>query len=53
MIKKHPGINSAELSRMLDLSRNSIKYHIDKLIEQQYIRLEKKGRINELYLIYP
>ena len=53
MIKKHPGINSAELSRKLDLSRNSIKYHIDKLIERQYIRIEKKGRINELYLIYP
>ena len=52
-IKKHPGINSAEISRILNLSRNSIKYHIDKLLEKHFIRLEKKGRINELYLIYP
>ena len=52
-IKKYPGINSAEISRILNLSRNSIKYHIDKLLEKHHIRLEKKGRINELYLIYP
>jgi predicted transcriptional regulator len=52
-IKKYPGINSAEISRILKLSRNSIKYHIDKLLEKHLIRLEKKGRINELYLSYP
>jgi len=27
-IKNYPGINSAEISRILNLSRNSIKYHI-------------------------
>jgi len=53
IIKKYPGINSAEVSRTLNLSRNSIKYHIDKLLEKHYIRLEKKGRINKLYLLYP
>lgn len=53
MVKKYPGINSAEISRNLDLSRNSIKYHIDKLLEKHLIRLEKKGRVNELYLLYP
>ena len=53
IIRKSPGINSAEISRILNLSRNSIKYHIDKLLEKRYIRLEKKGRINELYLTYP
>lgn len=52
-IKKYPGINSAEISRILNLSRNSIKYHIDKLLEKHLIRLEKKGRVNELYLSYP
>jgi predicted transcriptional regulator len=52
-IKKYPGITSAELSRTLNLSRNAIKYHIDKLVEKNHIRLEKKGRVNELYLIYP
>jgi predicted transcriptional regulator len=53
IIRKNPGINSAELSRTLNLSRNSIKHHIDKLLEQHFIRLEKKGRINEIYLSYP
>ena len=52
-IKKYPGINSAEISRILNLSRNSIKYHIDKLLKKHLIRLEKKGRIIELYLSYP
>jgi predicted transcriptional regulator len=52
-IKKHPGINSADVSRILNLSRNSIKYHIDKLLEHHYVRLEKNGRVNEIYYIYP
>jgi len=52
-IKKYPGINSAELSRILNLSRNSIKYHIDKLREKHLIKLEKKGRVKELYISYP
>jgi predicted transcriptional regulator len=53
IIRKSPGINAAEISRMLNLSRNSIKYHIDKLFEKHLIRLEKKGRSTELYLVYP
>ncbi|MBY8987203.1 MAG: winged helix-turn-helix transcriptional regulator [Candidatus Lokiarchaeota archaeon] len=52
-IKKYPGINSAEISRILNLSRNSIKHHIDKLLERRFIRLEKRGRINQLYISYP
>jgi len=53
IIKKYPGINSAEVSRILNLSRNSIKYHIDKLLKKHHIRLEKKGRVNEIYSSYP
>jgi len=53
IIKKYPGTNSAEISRILNLSRNSIKYHIDKLLEKHLIRLEKKGRVKELYISYP
>jgi len=52
-VKKYPGINSAEISRILNLSRNSIKYHVDKLLEKHLIRLEKKGRVKQLYLLYP
>ncbi|MFX0073819.1 MAG: winged helix-turn-helix transcriptional regulator [Candidatus Hermodarchaeota archaeon] len=53
IIRKNPGINSAEISRILNLSRNSIKYHIDRLFEKHLIRLEKKGRSTKLYIIYP
>ena len=49
IIIKNPGINSAEISRVLKLSRNSIKYHVDKLIEKQLIKLEKKGHTFQLY----
>ncbi|MFX0049288.1 MAG: winged helix-turn-helix transcriptional regulator [Candidatus Hermodarchaeota archaeon] len=53
IIRKNPGITSANISRNINLSRNSINYHIKKLLEKRLIRLEKNGRINELYLIYP
>ncbi|MFX1288535.1 MAG: winged helix-turn-helix transcriptional regulator [Promethearchaeota archaeon] len=53
IIRKNPGITSAKISRNINLSRNSINYHIKKLLEKRLIRLEKNGRINELYLIYP
>lgn len=53
LIRKNPGINSAEISRKMNLSRNSINYHINKLLEKHFIRFEKKGRINKLYLLSP
>jgi hypothetical protein len=49
IIIKNPGITSAEISRVLNLSRNSIKYHVDKLIGKQLIKLEKKGHTFQLY----
>ena len=52
-IKKNPGINSAEISRILNFSRNSIKYHVDKLLEKHLIMIEKKGRVKQLYFSYP
>jgi len=53
IIIKNPRITSAEISRMLNLSRNTIKYHVDKLIEKQLIKLEKKGQTYELYKSNP
>ena len=50
IIQENPGINPSEISHKLNLSRNSIKYHVDKLLENHLIRLEKKGRVNELYI---
>lgn len=51
IIKKKPGINSSEISRMLNLSRNTIKYHIDKLSRENLVSLIRKGRKIELYPI--
>ena len=49
IIQENPGINSSEISRVLNLSRNTIKYHIDKLSEENLISLTRKGRKIELY----
>ncbi|MFX0082007.1 MAG: winged helix-turn-helix transcriptional regulator [Candidatus Hodarchaeota archaeon] len=49
IIEENPGINSSEISRLLNLSRTTIKYHIDKLSEENIIKLVKKGRKIELY----
>ena len=50
IIKKNPGIIPSEISRSLNLSRNTIKYHVDKLSEESLIKLVRKGRKIELYL---
>ena len=49
IIQKNPGINSAKISRILNLSRNTIKYHIDKLSKNDLIYFKEKGRKIELY----
>ena len=51
IIKKKHGITSSEISRMLNLSRNTIKYHIDKLSKENLVSLTRKGRRIELYPI--
>ena len=50
-IKESPGINSSEIARILSLSRNTIKYHIDKLSKEKLVILTKKGREIELHPI--
>ena len=51
IIKENSGINSSEISRILSLSRNTIKYHINKLSKEKLIVLARKGRKIELYPI--
>jgi len=51
IVKENPGINSSEIARKLSLSRNTVKYHIDKLSEEKLVKLTKKGRIIELHPI--
>lgn len=51
IIQKNPGIYSSEISRILNLSRNTIKYHIDRLSGEKLIKLTKAGRKIELHPI--
>jgi len=49
LIQKNPGISSSEISKKINLARNTVKYHIDKLSENNLILLKEKGRKIELY----
>ena len=49
LIQKNPGISSSEISKMVNLARNTVKYHIDKLSESNLIIFKEKGRRIELY----
>ena len=49
IIEKEPGISSSSIAKKLKLQRNSVKYHVDKLIRENYIKSVQKGRINHLY----
>ena len=51
IIKEEPGICSSTIAKMLKLQRNSVKYHIDKLLTENYIYSVQKGRKNHLYKI--
>ncbi len=49
LIQKNPGISSSEIAKKINLARNTIKYHIDKLSENNLIYFKEKGRVIELY----
>ena len=48
-IKNSPGINASTLAKKENLAKNTIKYHIDKLIQANLIYIKKVGRKKELY----
>jgi len=49
LIQKNPGISSSEISDKINLARNTVKYHVDKLSESNLILFKKMGRKIELY----
>jgi predicted transcriptional regulator len=49
LIQTSPGISASDISRKINLARNTVKYHIDKLSESNLIILKEKGRKVELY----
>lgn len=49
LIEKNPGISSSEIAKKTNLARNTVKYHVDKLSENNLILFKEKGRRLELY----
>lgn len=49
LIQNNPGISASEISNHIELAPNTIKYHIDKLTQNDLIQLKKAGRRKELY----
>jgi predicted transcriptional regulator len=44
IIEHNPEITSSEIALMLNMKRNSIKYHVDKLINLDLLKLKNEGR---------
>ena len=44
-----PGIYSSKIAHRLNLKRNSVKYHIDKLLKNQLIFVKTEGRKKYLF----
>lgn len=51
IIKNNPGINSSSIAKKTHLAKNTIKYHIDKLIDLKLIYSKNIGRRKELYVL--
>ncbi len=50
-IKNQPGIQPSEIAKLLELNRNTIKYHTDKLVKCGLIKSKKEGRSLHLFEI--
>lgn len=48
LVVQNPGIHCAELARRLDLSRTSVKYHTDRLIDDGLLDQERSGGTMQL-----
>jgi DNA-binding transcriptional ArsR family regulator len=44
MIEDVPSITASRIAKILGLGRNTVKYHVDKLLEKQLIAITKEGR---------
>jgi predicted transcriptional regulator len=49
IIQTNLGITSSEIAKKMNLARNTVKYHIDKLSENNLIYFKEKGRKIELF----
>jgi DNA-binding MarR family transcriptional regulator len=49
IVKENPGITQSMISQRLDVSRQKINYHVNSLVANSILNLEKQGRITRLY----
>ena len=51
LIESQPGIYSSKIALRLNLKRNSVKYHVDKLLKNHLIFVKTEGRRKHLFPI--
>ena len=49
IVKDNPGITQSMISQRLGVSRQKINYHVNSLVANSILNLEKQGRITRLY----
>ena len=51
IIIENPGINLTNIAKRIKLARSTITYHIEKLVDANLIKVQKKGRKKEIFPI--
>jgi predicted transcriptional regulator len=49
LINDNPGMYQNQIAKRMDLNHKTVKYHLDKLLEANIIKFEKKGRRKVFY----
>ena len=49
IVKDSPGITQSMISQRLNVSRQNINYHVNSLVANSILNIEKQGRITRLY----
>jgi len=49
IVKTNPGITQSMISQQLKVSRQKVNYHVNSLVSNSILKIEKQGRITRLY----
>ena len=49
IVKDNPGITQSMISQNLGISRQKVNYHVNSLVSNSILNIEKQGRITRLY----
>jgi predicted transcriptional regulator len=52
IVKNNPGITQSMISQQLKVSRQKVNYHVNSLVSNSIIKIEKQGRITRLYPLH-